>query len=205
VPGANRQPFLVALPLLVATWALAGLYLSLGPSLLVDVFGIENHLAGGLLIFALNGTGLLGSLALRSAAPERSLVLGALVFAVGVAGTVASLFAGSVPALFVAAVVSGFGFGASFLGAVATITAGVASGYRAGLLASIFVVGYLAFSIPAVAAGIAVGEIGLQRTAEIYGVVVIVLALGAVALLMLRRRQAGSVPAPAEDAGALAA
>jgi MFS family permease len=205
VPPANRQPFLVALPVLVAAWAIGGLYASLGPSLLVDVFGIQNHLAGGLLIFALNGTGVLGSLAMRGAAPERSLVLGALAFAVGVAGTVASLFGGSVTALFVAAVVSGFGFGASFLGAVATITAGVASGHRAGLLASIFVVGYLAFSIPSVVAGVAIGAIGLQRTAEIYGVVVIVLVLVALTLLSLRRRKAEPVPAPVEDTDAFAA
>jgi predicted MFS family arabinose efflux permease len=205
VPPANRQPFLVALPVLVAAWAIGGLYASLGPSLLVDVFGIQNHLAGGLLIFALNGTGVLGSLAMRGAAPERSLVVGALAFSVGVAGTVASLFGGSVTALFVAAVVSGFGFGAAFLGAVATITAGVASGHRAGLLASIFVVGYLAFSIPSVVAGVAVGAIGLQRTAEIYGVVVIVLVLVALALLSLGRRRAESRPAPVEDADAFAA
>ena len=65
VPPANRPPFLAALPILVACWAVGGFYASLGPSLLVDVFGIDNHLAGGLLIFALNGTGVLGSLALR--------------------------------------------------------------------------------------------------------------------------------------------
>jgi MFS family permease len=204
VPPANRRPFLVALPVLVAAWALGGLYASLGPSLLVDVFGIDNHLAGGLLILALNGTGVLGSLAMGKAAPARSLVVGALIFAVGVAGTVASLFADSVTALFVAAIVTGFGFGAAFLGAVATITAGVASGHRAGLLASIFVVGYLAFSIPSIVAGVAVGGIGLQRTAEIYGCVVIVLALAAVTLLTLRR-QAEPAPAPVEETEAFAA
>jgi hypothetical protein len=205
VPPANRPPFLGALPILVACWAVGGLYASLGPSLLVDVFGIENHLAGGLLILAINGTGVLGSLAMGKAAPARSLAVGALVFAVGVAGTVAALFAESVTALFVAAVVTGFGFGAAFLGAVATITAGVASGYRAGLLASIFVVGYLAFSIPSIVAGVAIGSIGLQRTAEIYGLVVIVLALAAVTLLALRRRQAEPAPASVEDTEAFAA
>lgn len=205
VPPANRRPFLGGLPILVACWAVGGLYASLGPSLLVDVFGIENHLAGGLLILAMNGTGVLGSLAMGRAAPARSLAIGALVFAVGVAGTVAALFAESVTALFVAAVVTGFGFGASFLGAVATITAGVASGYRAGLLASIFVVGYLAFSIPSIVAGVAIGSIGLQRTAEIYGLVVIVLALAAVILQALRRRQAEPAPVSVEDTQAFAA
>ncbi|HVI38759.1 MAG TPA: MFS transporter [Gaiellales bacterium] len=199
IPPAHRRPFVVALPILLANWALGGLYASLGPSLLVDVFGIDNHLAGGLLIFALNGTGVLGSLALRNAPAQRALVVGALVFAVGAAGTVASLSTGSVALLFVAAVVTGFGFGAGFLGAVATITAGVASGYRAGLLAAIFVVGYLAFSLPAIAAGIAVGSIGLARATEIYGVVVIALALFAVGsvLLHLRRgRRPAEQPCP---------
>jgi MFS family permease len=205
VPPANRRPFLGALPIMVACWAVGGLYASLGPSLLVDVFGIDNHLAGGLLILALNGTGLLGSLAMGKAAPARSLVAGTLIFAVGVAGTVAALFAESVTALFVAAIVTGFGFGAAFLGAVSTITAGVASGHRAGLLASIFVVGYLAFSIPSIVAGVAIGGIGIQRTAEIYGVVVIVLALAAVTLLALRRRQAEPAPVSVENTQAFAA
>jgi MFS family permease len=188
VPPAHRLAFVVALPILVACWALGGLYASLGPSLVADVFGIDNHLVGGLLILALNGTGIVGSLALRTSPPERALLVGALVFTVGVMGTLAALVATSVGLLFTAAVVTGFGFGAAFLGAVATITHGVAPGHRAGLLASIFVAGYLAFSIPAIAAGIAVGEVGLTRTTEVYGLVVVLLALVAVAGLVRARR-----------------
>jgi MFS family permease len=199
VPLAHRRAFAVALPCLVATWALGGLYASLGPSLVADVFGIDNHLVGGLLILALNGTGIAGSLALRTSPPERALLVGALIFTIGVAGTLVALFAASALLLFAAAVVTGFGFGAAFLGAVATITHGVAPGHRAGLLAAVFVVGYLAFSLPAIAAGAAVGTFGLTRTTQVYGAVVVVLALLAVTGLLRARRAVGSL-APVERA-----
>jgi len=202
VPPRHRQAFLVALPVLVAAWALGGLYASLGPSLVANVFGIDNHLVGGLLILALNGTGIIGSLALRTAPPERTLLVGSLIFTVGVAGTVASLFAASAMLLFVAAVVTGFAFGASFFGAIAMITSGVEPGHRAGLLAATFVVGYLAFSVPAIAAGIGVGAIGLTRTTEIYGAAVVVLALVAVAALLRSRRLVAGRPVAAEPSEA---
>jgi predicted MFS family arabinose efflux permease len=204
VPRAQRPAFLVVLPCLAATWALGGLYASLGPSLVAGVFGVEDHLVGALLILALNGTGLVGSLAMRGIAPERAMVVGSLIFAAGVGGTVGALFSGSLTFFFAAAVLSGFGFGSAFLGAMATVTRGVAPGERAGLLSSVFVVSYLMFSLPAIAAGLAVGEIGLERTAEFYGTVVIVLALSAAAGLALRRRRTERAALETEDARALA-
>jgi MFS family permease len=189
VPRPQRPAFLVVLPCLAATWALGGLYASLGPSLVAGVFGVDDHLVGSLLILALNGTGLVGSLTVRGVAPDRAMVVGALIFAVGVAGTVGALLSGSLAFFFVAAVVSGFGFGSAFLGAMATVTRGVVPGERAGLLSSVFVVSYVMFSVPAIAAGIAAGRIGLERTAEIYGAAVIVLALSAAVSLVLRRRR----------------
>jgi MFS family permease len=199
VPPSQRPAFVVALPLLVACWSVGGFYASLGPSLVADVFGIDNHLVGGLLILALNGTGILGSLALRTAPPQRALLVGALVFAVGVAGLLGALFTTSTTLLFASSIVSGFAFGAGFLGAVATITARVAPGHRAGLMASIFVVGYVAFSLPSIVAGIAVGEFGLSRTTEVYAAAVLVLALLAVTgLLRARRGLVAAEPAPSE-------
>ena len=118
------------------------------------------------------------------------MITGALVFAVGVAGTVAALLVGSLAFFFVAAVVSGFGFGSAFLGAMATVTRGVDPGQRAGLLSAVFTVSYLAFSIPAIAAGVASTHIGLTTTAEVYGVAVIVLALSAVVGLRVHQRGA---------------
>jgi MFS family permease len=91
-------------------------------------------------------------------------------------------------------VVSGFGFGAAFLGAMATVTSGVAPGQRASLLSAVFTLSYLAFSLPAIAAGVAAGHVGLERTAQVYGVGVIVLALLAVAGLTLHARRPAAVP-----------
>jgi MFS family permease len=166
-----------------------------------DVFGVDDHLVGSLLILALNGTGLVGSLAARGVRPDRAMVGGALTFSAGVGGTVAALLIGSLPLFFLAAVVSGAGFGTAFLGAMSTVTRGVAPGERAGLLSSVFVVTYLMFSVPAIAAGVAAGRIGLARTAEIYGAAVIVLALSAAALL-LRRGAASSTAGPHGGTGA---
>jgi predicted MFS family arabinose efflux permease len=201
VPRVHRRSFLVALPVVVAAWALGGLYASLGPSLVAGVFGVQNHVVGSLLILSLNGTGVLGSLAVRRVVPETALLAGTLIFAVGVAGTITAVAVGSLALLFVAGVVTGLGFGSSFLGAITTITHGVEAGHRAGLLAATFVAGYLAFSLPAIAAGIAAGPLGLAETATIYGAAVIVLALAAVAGLLVQRRRP-SVVATEQSAAA---
>jgi MFS family permease len=203
VPRSQRTAFVVVLPCLIATWALGGLYASLGPSLVATVFGIDDHLVGSLLILALNGTGLVGSLGLRGVRPARAMVLGGLVFTTGILATVVALLTVSTWLFFAAAVVSGFGFGAAFLGAMATVTLGVDPGERAGLLSAVFTASYLAFSLPAIAAGVAASHIGLTTTAEVYCAAVIVLALAAVAGLLLRRgptAAAGGRPAPVRAA-----
>ena len=58
-----------------------------------------------------------------------------------------------------------------------------------------FVVSYLAFSLPAIAAGLLVPVLGLQETATGYGVVVIVLALVVLLVAAAQRvsRPRGSV------------
>jgi MFS family permease len=97
---------------------------------------------------------------------------------------------GQVVVLFASAVVSGLGFGLAFLGAVAMASAGVAADERAGLLSSVFVVGYLSFSVPAIIAGVVSASVGLETVTEVYASVLIVLALTAVAGVVLRRRRA---------------
>lgn len=68
LPAGARRPFLLAAPVLIAAWALAGFYLSLGPTLAGLVVGSHSVVLGGLAVFALAGVRPLGALAAGLAA-----------------------------------------------------------------------------------------------------------------------------------------
>jgi MFS family permease len=180
--------------------------MSLGPSLLVGVFGVDGHLAGGLLLLTINAVAAIGSLLAGRLPAERAMLAGTLLFASGVGLTLVALAVRSAPLMFASAAVAGLGFGSAFLGAIATATRGVAPDGRAGLMSAVFVVGYLSFSLPAVAAGVAAQRVGLPATALVYGAVVVVLALIAVAGLLARRRaEARQAPGALEPPESMAA
>jgi len=58
------------------------------------------------------------------------------------------------------------------------------------LLAAYFVEGYLSFSLPALAAGFLAPIVGLTRTAALYGIGVILLAVTSLAITLVRGRRA---------------
>lgn len=188
LPDGTREAFAAALPGIAATWSLGGLYFSLGPALAHGVLGNGGHIAGGLVITALTGTGALAAYLVRNWEPERMLLAGMQAFAVGVALTVVSLVTTSTPLFFAATVIAGFGFGPGFLGALRSLTALAPPDARAEMVSSIYIVSYLSFSIPAVAAGAAVTQFGLRPTADVYGIAAVVLALAAAFLTAARKR-----------------
>src|SRR6202035_665489 len=71
------------------------------------------------------------------------------------------------------------------------IIASATPGQRAGLVAAFYIVGYLAFSVPALVAGVATTTFGLHSTALVYSASLAVLAAAAVGILLLRRLGGG--------------
>ncbi len=67
LPAATRQPILLAAPVLIAVWALAGFYGSLGPSLVRTSFGLDSFFLGTALAGSGFGTGFQG--AIRTVVP----------------------------------------------------------------------------------------------------------------------------------------
>lgn len=187
VPAAARQPLLIAAPVLIAVWGLAGFYGSLAPSLVRTSFGLDSSLAGGIALFVLAGSGGVSVLLMRQLEARTLMIYGPAILLVGVGLALASLSYHSATAFFLGTALAGSGFGTGFQGAIRTVVPLAAPQERGGVLSVIFLVSYLAMGVPAVIAGYFVARSGdLFLTAQEFGAVV--MALAALALVATLRR-----------------
>jgi MFS family permease len=179
LPSAAREPLLLALPVLIAVWALGGLYNSLGPMLMRSMLGTNAPLVCGLAIFVLAASGGIAVLLLQKLEARKIMALGAasLLAGVGIAGF--ALTRSEVALFFLGTAVAGVGFGTGFQGAVRTVVSVAAPHERAGTLSIIFIVSYIALGLPAIIAGSMARHGNLLATAQIFGGVVMALAAAA--------------------------
>lgn len=189
VPAPAVRAVLVAIPVLVAVWGLGGFFASLGPVLAQQVIGSKSILLGGFTLFVLAGTGGLAVALLRNALPRTVMITSIATLVAGVAITLAAVDSHSAVLFFLGAIVAGVGFGSGFQGAIRTVVPFAQAHERAGVLAVLYVVSYLALGLPAVVAGFLVVHNGsIVTTAREYGIAVIVLAALALPGLLLPSR-----------------
>ncbi|GAB2640821.1 MFS transporter [Gordonia jinhuaensis] len=195
LPAEARGAFLAGTPAMIATWALGGLQLSLGSSIVARIFGIHNHAAAGItlaLFFIFSALGAAGTIHL---APMRKLAVGYPALFIGVCFTLAAVETEMLALFVVGGLISGVGFGAGFSGATAMISAATAPADRGKVFSTMFIVAYTGFALPAVIAGILVEHIGLSATTAGYAVFVMALAvLASVAAIMIRRSARRTAP-----------
>jgi hypothetical protein len=197
VPRQARSTFAGAVPCFVATWALGGLYLSLGPSLAAAATGSPNLLWGGLVIFLICGTGAAAAFILRGISSRAAMLAGCLLLLAGVAVTFGAIATTAAAAFLAGTVIAGAGFGLGFSGAFRMTLAQATPSQSAGLVTAIFTVGYLAFSIPALIAGVATTKLGLHSTALVYSASLAALVAVAIAVLLFGPSGKPARPAPA--------
>jgi MFS family permease len=195
IPARLRSDVFALVPIIIASWALGGLYLSLGPSVAASLFGLHSHLVGGFVVTLLCGTGAATAFALRAWPTAKLLTLAAGLLAAGMVVTLAGVEASSAALAAGGTLVAGVGFGAAALGTFGALALLAAPDERGELLAVAYVISYLAFSLPAVAAGFASTSYGLRPTAVVYGVGVVVLGLAALAAQRALTARRGAVAA----------
>ncbi|WP_028943611.1 MFS transporter [Pseudomonas vranovensis] len=177
VPPQARRAVWRMLPVNVAVWALGGFSLSLLPSMVRAATGSTSSLTGGAVVATLTLSGALAIFSVRRWAPLRVLRLGTLLLGSGAVLMLLALQSGLLGGLFVATLVAGCGFGAGFLGALRSTLPLAQAHERAGLMAAYYVLSYLAFSLPALLAGLLVRQFGLMFTSEGYLIGLLALCL----------------------------
>jgi MFS family permease len=150
-----------------------------------------------LVIILLTGVGSLSSLLFRNAEPADTVLWGPLALLTGVGMTVGGIEATSTALLLLGTAVAGVGFGVTFLGSFRILSALAPAAERARLVATIYVVCYLSFSLPAIVAGVAVTHSNLHDAALGYaafvGILSAVAGAGALARRSRRTRRASGL------------
>ena len=154
-----------------------------------SLFGLTNHLVGGLVVTLLSATGAITAFSLRGWPTERVLQTAALLLTVGTATTLVGVDLGSIALAAAGTVIAGIGFGGSALACFGTLARVAAPEERGEVFAVAFVISYLAFSLPAVVAGFAASSVGLHTTAVVYGLVVVALSLLTLIIQLVRARR----------------
>lgn len=187
VPAAARRPFTVWAPSLIAMWALAALYLSLGPSLVNSLVTSQNRAVGVLVIFALMGVGAVASALVANMEPRSLVIRGSLGLVVGVGVSLIGVVADSSTVLLVGSAVAGLGLGPAFSGVVRGLGPLAPPEKRGALFAALYIVVYVSISVPAIGAGLAASRYGLRDATYAFGL--IVMALAAITTVATARRR----------------
>ena len=177
VPRHARGALLRVLPLNTAGWALGGFYLSLGPTLARQVTGSSLPLVGGGLIATLVTAGAVTIFFVRHRESRQVMQGSALALVAGLALTLTGVHLHSSAIFFGGTLLAGIGFGAGFNACVRSLVPAVLPHERAGLMSSFFVLGYLAFSVPAIGAGLLAGRVGLETATLAYGSLLVLMCL----------------------------
>ena len=177
VPAVARRPFVLAALAVLSSWSIGGLFLSLGPELATLVYNSDGHVVTSLGIFLLAISGAIAQLLFGRWAPWRAAAIGSLWLAAGMGLIVAAAATGSAVFFTLGAIVTGAGFGTAFLGGLRSLSSAIPPEHRAATMSAFYLVAYLSLSVPAVLAGIVVEPLGVQETFEIFGSLIIVVAL----------------------------
>jgi Na+/melibiose symporter-like transporter len=181
VAARAKRAFAGAVPTMVATRALGGLILSVGGSLLGTVFGQANYAVVGVVIGLFPVSAAAAAVLVRDLPPRTMARIGSAALALGTGLFLFAVASSSIAVFVVASIAAGGGFGSAFLGALRSVSQLAEPHERAALLSAVYVVSYLAFSVPALIAGLLATHIGLRDTSLGYGGFVALLAVATLA------------------------
>ncbi|MBW4042853.1 MAG: MFS transporter [Acidobacteria bacterium] len=192
VPPTARAAFAASIPLQVAAWMLAGLFMGLIPTILATILGVHSGITDGFTAFLEPGTAALAGALLGRTGPRSTVLVGGAGVLVGAVIITIGIATAWLPLLWIGGLIGGVGFGASFSGTLRTLAPLVAPAQRAELFASVYIVAYLSFGVPVIAAGQLIAPVGLLPVVTVYAAAVAALAAAGMVAQLQQRRLARS-------------
>jgi MFS family permease len=186
VPPGTRAAFVPAAMSGFAGFAMFGLFTSVAPSFLREVQGLSNLAAEGAVVFSVFVASTGGQLLMARVGVRRSLLAGCVVLFAGMVAIAASLALASLPLLVLGAVVAGAGQGLSFRAGVTDVGRSSPPDQRGEITSALFVVLYVAISLPVVGVGALAVAADLRTAGLVLACCVALLAAATAARLRLR-------------------
>lgn len=176
VPRSVRPAFVPAAMAGFAGFATLGLFTSVAPTFLSEVVGVSEPAVSGAVVFTVFAASTAGQLLMGRVGVRRALPWGCVVLVAGMALIAVALIAASLPLLVAGALAAGAGQGLSFRAGVTEVSGHSPPERRAEITSALFVVLYVAISIPVVGVGIMAVTLGLRQSGLIFSGCVALLA-----------------------------
>jgi len=186
VPESVRAAFWPAALSGFAGFATLGLFTAVEPRFLSEVLGVSDHLAAGAVVFGVFAASTLAQVLTTRAAPARALPLACAALVLGMLLVVLALRSSSAPLLIAGSLVTGAGQGTALRAGIGALTRLSPPGRGGEVTSTLFVVLYVAISVPVVGVGLLAAGIGIVDAALVFALAVAALAV--VATLLLWRR-----------------
>jgi MFS family permease len=179
VPAQVRATFVPAAIATFAGFAVLGLFTAVAPAFLAQILDIHNVAVAGIVVSAVFFSSALAQIATGPMRTSTALPLGCVVLVAGMVFILLALLHSSAVLLVIGAVTAGAGQGISFSKSVRSVTDAALAHHRAGVTSTLFVIAYLALSIPVVGEGLAAHAWGLRTAGIVFAATVAVLAVAA--------------------------
>lgn len=181
-PETRRTAFFIGCGTLAAAFMMGGVFLSLGAQIARDLTGAGNAFLVATALSTWPLVGVPAAFLARRVAPRTAAVLGGPLAAFGSLALLPAALTTSLPIFFLSCAASGFGYGLLFYAGVGVVSANAIPGERAGSLAAMYLVAYVAQAVAAVATGALATSEDLL-TAVIIGMPAMALCCGVASLL----------------------
>jgi MFS family permease len=188
VPRGIRNRFWPAASVAFLVWACAGLWLALGPSLVMKAAGSSDRLVGGLAVVAVLGTAGAVQVLGRMMDTRNSMTIGLLLLPLGLLLIVATLLLQSRASLVLGCVITGGAQGFGWMGSSESVGRLAPPDQRASVMSAFYIVAYAGVALPVLAVGVGADWAGLPMAVSTLAVAVTATALSMVACLLRSHR-----------------